>query len=203
MTSQNINTRREAEMVLRSACEDSIGLLRELQSIHLAVDGPERAPSESEIEEVLRLRKVFYHVQAITYWPIGKYVLHVIAPDIRAAQEQLDPLTLKALFDGDRQEAAKVQKERERVLGPLSHPTPMTLIYPPHFGGFGDDTLREFLELFQLLGHLVNSYGLALGTVADVLSHSSQPEIVDVIHRATTQLTSVFPRGVSPVHGRG
>ena len=148
MTTHIISSRREAEMVLTSGCEALIGLLMELQALHGAMDGPERTLAESEAEEVLRLRKVYFHVQAITSWTVETHVLHVMAPDIRAAQEHLYPLTLEDLYDNDKQSASNARRKRDRILDPLSHPTPMILIYRPHLGGLGSDNIWEFIEFF-------------------------------------------------------
>ena len=159
------------------------------------MNAPALTAPESEAEVVLRLRKVFFHVQAVTSWKVGTHLLHVMAPDIRAAQEQLDPLILDDLYEGDKQEASSERRERDRVLAPLSHPTPMILIHPPDLGGLKRDNVREFLRLYLLLSQLVNAYGLALGATADILGHSQQSEIIDVTKRLTEQLSYVSPRG--------
>lgn len=191
MTTSSISTRGEAETVLKSGCEELIGLLRELQGIHLKIDGSEQAPCEPQGAEILRLRKIYLHVQAIAAWKVTEHVLHVMAPDIRAALEQLDPLTLESFSNGDKQKASKDQRQRERVLGPLSHPTPITLIHPPHLGGLGKNDLQEFLELLLLLGLLANSYGLALGVTADSLGYTVSSKISDVCGRNAACINSV------------
>ena len=202
MSTHIIRSRQEAEMALRSGCEEFIGYLRELQAVHLAMDGPERRPAECEAEEVLHLRKVYLHVQAVASWKVGKHVLHVVAPEIRAAQEQLYPLTLEHLYDNDEQEAANHRRQRNRVLDLLSHPTPMILIYSPTFGGLASDNVRdnvrEFIELYLWLSELVNAYGLSLGVIAEILSYSPATEILDVVNRATVRLTSFSPEAFRP-----
>ena len=193
-------------MVLRSGCEDLIGYLRELQTIHLAMNSSERTAAESEVCVLLRLRKVYFHVQAITSWKVQKHLLHVAAPDIRAAHEQLDTLKLDHLYGGDNQEASRLRRKRDSALRPLSHPTPMNLLHPPYLGGLDSDNIWEFLELYLLLGELVKTYGVALGVIADVLGHSPQSEIIDVFNQATSQLNSVFPEAFRPfieVDGEG
>ena len=203
MTNSPISSRQEAELGLRSGCETLIGYLRELQAIHLAMNAPALTAPESEAEVVLRLRKVFFHVQAVTSWKVGTHLLHVMAPDIRAAQEQLDPLILDDLYEGDKQEASSERRERDRVLAPLSHPTPMILIHPPDLGGLKRDNVREFLRLYLLLSQLVNAYGLALGATADILGHSQQSEIIDVTKRLTEQLSYVSPEAFRPFMEEG
>ena len=77
---QPISSRQEAEQLLKSGCETLIGYLRELQAIYGAMNGHERRAAESEAGVVLRLRKVFFHVQAVTSWKVGTHLLHVVAP---------------------------------------------------------------------------------------------------------------------------
>ena len=79
----------------------------------------------------------------------------------------------------------------------------MILVHRPHLGELSSGNIREHLELYLLLAELVNSYGLALGTVADVLGHPSRSEIVDGIHRSTAQLASVFPEAFRPFMEEG
>ena len=203
MTNSQISSRQEAEQLLKSGCETLIGYLRELQAIYGAMNGHERRAAESEAGVVLRLRKVFFHVQAVTSWKVGTHLLHVVAPDIRAAQEQLDPLILDDLHEGDKQEASSERRKRDRVLAPLSHPTPMILIHPPDLGGLKMDNVREFLRLYLLLSQLVNAYGLALGATADSVDNSQLSEILDVIKRLTEQLSYVSPEAFRPFMEEG
>ena len=94
MTSQGIGSRQEAEEALTSVCAGLIDCLKELQALHQTMDHSEGTPVASISELTLRLRKVHLHAQSITSWEIGRHVLHVMAPDMRAAQEQLDPIAV-------------------------------------------------------------------------------------------------------------
>lgn len=140
MTGNRISSRREAEKWLHAACERCIGYLSELNAIHLAIDGPERAAATSEAEFVLHLRKAYFHVQAITSWTVATDVLHVMGPDIRAASEHLAPVVVRHLYGDDKAGLEKrrghVAKQKRRLVR-LSHPTSVILIQPRHLGGFG------------------------------------------------------------------
>lgn len=95
MTTSPIGSRQEAVRRLYSDCNAELGCLRKLNAIHLTIDYPERTGTNSETELVLRLRKVFFHIRAVTNWPVDTDILHVMGPDIRAAMEHLDPIVVE------------------------------------------------------------------------------------------------------------
>ena len=202
MTYNGIDSRQDAEAALMSACEGLSDCLRELQALHLDMDGPEGSAVESKGLLSLRLRKAYLHVQSVTSWEIGHHVLHVMAPDMRAAHEQLDPLVVPELFIGDKMKSSGARgghtSERDRILKLFCHPTAVTLIYGAGEGGLGTDSTRELVRLVPLLGELVNAYGLALGMMGDALGHSLQSNIVSVIERAEGQLRSATPEALRP-----
>ena len=193
---KGINSRPEAEECLHSACEQSIRHLNELSALHLAIDPPERTPNKSEAECVLRLRKVCLHVRAITSWDISADVLHVMAPDIRAAREQLYAIVLK-FYDGykdaDISKLRRYWAEKEKDLALFSHPTAMALVQGRDVGGFGKaDNIVCLHKLYELLAGLVCDYSIGLYMTAEVLDRSKQPEIRQMIDRSGAEF-SLFP----------
>ena len=202
MASQGIGSRQEAEAALTSVCEGFIDCLKELQALHLTMDDSEGTPIASISELTLRLRKAHLHAQSITSWEIGRHVLHVMAPDIRAAQEQLDPIVLTGLADNDKVTRSGggggYTSDRDRALNLFCHPTAVSLIYGPDQGGLHTDNVRELAQLVPLLGGLVTAYCLALGMMAGALSHAAQSEIVSLLQRAGAQLGSVSYEAVRP-----
>ena len=207
MTTNQIASREEAETYLLSACERCLVYLRELNVIHLAIDGPTRVVSQSEVEIVLPLRKVCFHTHAITSWDVNTDSLHVMGPDIRAALKQLEPITRNYLAsDHDYIRLSERRKQAGNLderLATFSHPTPFKLILSQHLGGLGQsDAIVCHLHLYLPLMHLVNCYAVGLDALAELLDRSRQTEILDVMNRASadTALLSpdVFFRFVEP-----
>lgn len=207
MASQRMESRQEAEAALKSACECFIDCLRELQTIHLAMDGSEGTPRTSIRELTLRLRKAHLHTRSITSWEVGRHVLHVMAPDIRAAQEQLDPIVISELAGSHGVKVSGQRggytSERDRALKLSCHPTAVSLVYGPDQGGLDTDNVREFVQLVPLLGELVTAYGVALGVMADALTYAAESEIGSLIQRAGAQLASVPPEAIRPFVDQG
>ena len=115
-----------AESALTSVCEGLMDCLNELQVLHLAMDGPEGTALGSNDALIRRLRKAHLHVQSVTSWEVGRHVLHGMAADIRAAQEQLDPLVVPKLTDRDQAKLSgnrgRYTSERDRALKVYCHP---------------------------------------------------------------------------------
>lgn len=170
---------QEAEEHLRSACGRSIECLQNLSTVHLTIDPPERVATESDDERVLRLRKVCFHVRAITSWTISSDSLHVMGPDVRAAREQLEPIALKIYKEEDYLVQGRSSlKTQTQQLPSYSHPTPMTLVQARHLGGFGrDDTIRWLGQLYLLLIGLALDYALGLEVIAEMLDRTKLPEV--------------------------
>ena len=201
MTTNRISTRQEAVEHLKTGCDRCLGYLRELNTIHLAIDDPKRKAAESEAECVLRLRKVYFHIQAVTSWSLSLDVMHMMGPDIRAATKQLEPIVSPELDGCHNLAGLATQRgyveEREKQLAFLSHPTPAILIHSRVLGGFGKtDAILYLLKLDGLLMGLTFEYGLGLGVVAEVLNRSKQSEIIGVINRAKEELPSISPKEV-------
>ncbi len=203
MSTNQISSRKEAEEILHARCERCVGYLSELQTIHLAMDGPTRRPTESEAEAVLQLRKVFFHIQALTSWAVDTQVIHVMGPDIRAAEEQLAIINGQLPNDNHVADLAQLRKsfsDRDAQLAPFSHPTPVNLIFSRDVGGLGEgDTILILSKLNLLLAELVVDYSMGLGAVADLLDPPRQSEILDVMNRSGEDF-GLFPgRGVPQI----
>ena len=171
------------------------------------MDGPEGTALGSNDALLLRLRKAHLHVQSVTSWEVGRHVLHGMAADIRAAQEQLDPLVVPKLTDRDQAKLSgnrgRYTSERDRALKVYCHPRAVSLTFEPDQGGLGTNSVPELVQLVPLLGELVTAYCLALGTMADALGHSSQSNIVSTFQRARGLLASVPPAELRPFLGHG
>ena len=161
------------------ACKWSLESLLELMKIHLAIDPPHRSAAGPELEYMLQLRKVQFHVRAVILWPITPDAVHVMGPDIRAGREQLDKIIQdRGLLNGSM--AASVRRSRTK-LEPFSHPTTGTVWQSLSLGGFGKDRISWRAWLALLLMGLVVDYALCLGEAADLLNPSVVPQLLRLI----------------------
>lgn len=75
----------------RRWCEEQRDGLLELARIHTEeVDRCSRKPGSNEPDWVLRMHKVCLHVVAVAKCEVDVNGLHAMAPDLRAAYEQMD-----------------------------------------------------------------------------------------------------------------
>lgn len=198
MSNSQIRSRQEAVEHLHSYCTEALECLRKLNGIHLAIDYPERTVSKSEPECVLRLRKVYFHVRAVTFWTVDTDILHVMAPDIRAARKHLEPIVAEKMHRDPSHsvltERRKYAARKEKLLSRFAHPTPQILIQPRDVGGLGKaDAILCLCQLSERLIGVVADYGFALGEIADLLDPSKEPGIVEVMDRAGARF-ALFPR---------
>ena len=183
----------EAELALYRVCRQLLAHLSELTAFHLTIDTPERVASEAESATSLRLRKVYFHIQAVMSWPIDTLIVHVMGPDIRTAQRHLEPIATEFLSSPSSRvrtnDSERMRDTSSSLLDAVSHPTAQTLILPRHRGGLGDTDLIVCLaELVSLLGGLAGNYSAALGKLTDEFGISETPELLDIM----TRLTDVF-----------
>lgn len=75
---------------MRAECERYRDALHDLAKIHVMIDAPRRSMQAGEPDWIGRLRKICHHAVAIAECEIGSDVEHVMAPDLRAAYEQMD-----------------------------------------------------------------------------------------------------------------
>ena len=201
MIAKSLYSRQEAEEIMYSTCKLFLGHLSELNTIHLSMDYPRRKVANSEPESVLRLRKVFYHVQAIISWPVDTDILHVMGPDLRAAREQLKHVVGDQAHD--RHNNSNLTKRLKNLgsaaddLSNFSHPNAVLLVQSRDVGGLGNlYPILCLLKLYVWLGVMVVEYGLGLSFVAEVLDRSKQPDILAVINRVRAESTLVNPKEI-------
>ena len=165
---------------MRAECESYRDALRELARIHSKIDAPHRIMGEGEPEWIGRLRKICLHAVAITEWEIEADVEHVMAPELRAAYEQM-ALVWQSLpaeyrmtdLDGE----WWAREARSGMLAKYDHPTGMSLTHTAGWGGFGDRNFKSDVELACWLGSLGLGYGQALLYLAQVLKVSDDVEL--------------------------
>ena len=154
-------------------CERCHDLLGELTRIHLEVDAPTRRMQADEPDWIARLRKICLHVMAISGWEIGADVEHVMATELRAAYEQMDPVwkRLPATIRLDEIGGGWwAEKAKNGLLATYDHPTPQSLMLGPGHGGFSNgENSTSYAPLAVWLGYLGVGYGLSLIHLAQVL----------------------------------
>jgi len=180
----------DQEEDLHSACVRAVGYLKELSDLHLLVDPPDRVVKDHEDLRVLRLRKARLHIHAATSWEITPGSLHLMGPDLRAASEQLRPVLLSARREDNPDGPAKEQRYIHsldapgELFGPLSHPTPMTLIQSVVRGGLdASDPPIWMGVLSTLLRSLASGYGLCVVVIARSLDAEPHLGFEDVARR--------------------
>ena len=198
-------TREEAVDRLRSGCERCISCLEELIRVQFEMDPHDRVIRPDDEEIVYRLRKVLLHVKAITSWQFGTEVMHVLAPELRTADEQIEliwkkvpreQLTEYMADDGKSVVGGrdKLFKSGKEILSSCIHPTPQRLFYGKELGGLGrPDEVRYFANLFTSLVSLVFRYGVSLAFLSQLLSGGKEGPIASVMMKVTEELGSVSP----------
>ena len=179
--------------LLRSACEQCVALLKVLLGIHLDIDPPTSVIAPNAPECVYRLQKVLLHVNAISSWQLDTHVMHVIAPELRAAQEQIDGFWDEAmrameLEDGDgpvgrktRQARAHAKTRKELVSGYV-HPTPRRLFLPTEHGGLAPaNDSRYYSNMVVVLADFVFRYSVSLAYMSQQLRAGKEQAIVSVM----------------------
>ena len=172
-------TEREILKQLVEACDRQLEALRETRKMHETLLGPLDTEPGEESEPLLRLRKVYCHVIAITAWSLDRWVFHVMAPDIRAALEQLRPLareTCKQLHEpGEQCRVSRCFDELDGLLAPLTHPALVNLAYLPEANGaFTGDGVKHLSNLCLSLHCLLAGYALTLDVETLRLDLSSE-----------------------------
>ena len=199
----SIQTKEEAINRLRSECEQCISYMKELTHVQFGMDPPDRMINQDDEEIVYRLRKVLVHITAITSWELDMEVMHVLAPELRAADEQIGlvwkKLPKEQLIDyladdgesvvGGRDQLSKPAKEN---LSSYIHPTPQRLILGKEMGGLRrPDEVRYFVNLFTLLVGLVFRYAVTLGFLSQTLEGRKEGKIASVLIKVTKELESI------------
>ena len=180
---------------LRTGCERFRDLLAELATIHLEVDEPTRNMKAGERDWIGRLRKICLHVLAINRWKIGAGVEHVMAPEVRAAYDQMS-IVWKDLPSSLRLDEIDVdwwaKEASSGILATYDHPTPQKLMTSAGHGGFSTgESGFVYAQLVLWLGRLVLGYGLALVHLSQVLGSEEdiEPRVTAVLQRTPPLLT--------------
>ncbi len=170
---------------LIEACERQLVAFREVLRIHNDLLGPLNDIRGDESDSLLRLRKVYCHVGAITCWAVDELSTHVFAPDMRAAFEQLRPLVRAGVCaiahePGEECGIPRCFDQWDGQLAPFTHPTMTFLNMVPEANG---DKVRSSFLLCGLLNELLRSYAMAL----DVEKSPEEGEnpIHDIAEQAT------------------
>ena len=171
--------------MLKSGCLRFRGRLRWLNATHRDVDDFVRGRKTLSVtKHALRLRKVFFHVRALTSCPMDEWALHVMAPDIRAAAEQLEPMVRNHIIDGSDNAALAERRKhfawRKKELPRFSHPTATSLLYPRFAGGLHDACPVLYLTvLHKLMQGLTTDYFMGLEVLAEEAGYPDWPEVRD------------------------
>ena len=201
----SLQTKEEAVNHLRSGCEQCISCLKELIRVHFEMDPYDRSIRPDDEEIVYRLRKVLLHVKAITSWQLDTEVMHVLAPELRTADEQIELVwkklpreQLAEYLVGDAKNAVegrdKLFKSGKEILSSYIHPTPQRLILGKELGGLGrPDEVRCYVGMFMLLSSLVFRYGISLAFLSQLLSSRKEVAIASAMTKVTEELRSISP----------
>ena len=181
------SSRKAAVVPLRSRVEQCVADLRALNGLHIELDRPEHQVHETQNTIILPLRKVYFHLRAITCWPINDQTLHLVAPDARAAQWQLRPL-VREILQSDQKDVLFIEK----LLALFCHPTPVQLIHSVDAGGFREtDESIYFARLYMVMAGLIADYGLCLGILSDDSNESEGSKITEIVTRVSSDARSL------------
>ncbi len=191
-------TLQETAELLDVQRKECIACLDDILAVHLEIDPPGCVIKADEDECFYRLRKVRFHVQAITGWNIESDVLHVIAPDYRCADEQLEkvfkrmPESFRVNYLGMHGSVAghfrQRAKELREIISSIVHPTPNRLLKSVERGGFYEK--KELPSLFFILWILMDLVLNYADSVA-FLSEESTIEHVPRLARAYQRLKCI------------
>ena len=150
-----------------------------------------------------RLRKALLHVKPITGWTLDTDVIHVIAPEIRAAVDQLDHVWKEAaheleLDDIVAKEASKAALRRAKTnretTSSYVHPSTQRLLLPKEHGGLGPgNDQRYYANMLDLLFHLAYRYALSLAYLSRRLAVGETLPIASMMQRIGAIVVSVTP----------
>ena len=202
---KSVQTREEAVERLRSGSEQCIACLKDLLGVHFKLDPADRVICADDEEIVYRLRKVLLHVKAIAGWQLDTEVMHVLAPEFRTADEQIDLVWKKLprvelseyLSDNGNSVVGgcdKTFKSGKKILSSYIHPTPQKLRLGKELGGLvKPDEVRCLVNLFMLLSGLVFRYGVSLCFMSQLVSGRKEGSIATAVSKATGAMGSMPP----------
>ncbi|MDE2683336.1 MAG: hypothetical protein OXI54_04230 [Chloroflexota bacterium] len=193
-------SQQELGVFIQSVCVHGLDLLADLAQVHIEIDHPERVMQADEPSWVARLRKILYHVRAITGWEIGDDVEHVIAPDLRAAFKQME-LVWNELPDRDEiyEWYQDYWKREADEIGMYDHPTGYNLFYTFASGISGDDKTRALEQLSMRLHRLGLGYFYSLDYLSQTLNNESHEamsaRLVEIMQRHVIKISDGMESG--------
>ena len=195
-------TTMESTTALRSACDGCISRLQELVKIHLVSDPGDRTVEPNVVDYILRMRKVLHHAKAIAGWTLDTDVMHVMAPEIREALDQIDRVWEEAAHDLEldemvhhhRSKAMSVRAKAHRAgLSAYVHPSPSRLLLGKEDGGLlPSDDRRYYAIMLDLLFEVTFRYAISLAYLSRRFDDSQLSSIASVVQRLGTSLPSAM-----------
>ena len=195
---------QQSLVVLRLACDESIACLKELVDIHFAIDPSDRLIQPTDPDCVYRMRKALLHIKAITAWTLDTDVMHVIAPEIRAAVDEIDAVWEEGahaleLDDIVEEQASKATwrraKTNRETTSSYVHPSPQRLLLPKEYGGLGSgDDQRYYTTMLDMLFHLAFRYAVSLAYLSRRLAVGEEFPLTSMMQRIGAVIVSVTPR---------
>lgn len=180
------------------ACGQCIECLGKLRNIHLEIDPPTRTIAPNDPEYVYHMRKVLLHVEAIVGWQLDMTAVHVMAPEMRAAIEQVDIIWGKAVHEMDLEglnEPAKLlaqgNKRNREFLSSYVHPTPQRLLTSWECGGLGPAGERCYAPMAVVLVDLVFRHAILLAYLAQLLGSDKEQDIISVLKSFNNACTTI------------
>ena len=122
---------------------------------------------------------------------MDEWAIHSMAPDIRAAFEQLKSLVRDGVCaevhgPGDRDcTGPRCFSTWDGLFAPFSHPTAVVLAFFSSAGGFGKDDVRCLSKLCLLLYSLLSCYAMVLDVEALRLGLTTEEDLSDTADRAS------------------
>ncbi|MCY3570790.1 MAG: hypothetical protein OXH19_05560 [Chloroflexi bacterium] len=197
---------KEARLVLHDLnerCEDSIQNLGRIISIHQSLDIPPGHEIDGDPTYLPRLRKAMMHVGAMIQWEMNEDSLHVMAPEIRAAANVLDPIVKKVWrgWYGSYKSKRHSFLVGEEYLHSFVHPTPALLtMFGREHGGLGNrGYVLYLLQAYPALADVVVMYGVAIGFVADSVDPEKSNEIAEMLNQQEIRRTEMDMAAIEKV----
>ena len=180
---------REVLKQLAEVCDRQLEALRETRKMHEDLLGIQDTEPGHESDSLLRLRKVYCHVIAITAWRLDQWVFHVMAPDIRAALEQLRTLVREIDEPGKENETSRHFDELDAQLAPLCHPSTVNLVCLPEANGaIRGGGVRLLSSLCLSLHCLLTHYASTLDIEAARLGVSTECRGMTIAEQADPRI---------------
>ena len=190
-------------VLLHAACEQCVACLRDLVGIHFEIDPPTNVIASDGPHCVHGLRKVLIHVNATIGWKLDVNVMHVIAPELRAASEQIDGFWDEAcrameledpngLVGAGTRGARAFAKARQELVSAFVHPTPQRLFLPREQGGLAPASdSRYYFTLLGLLFDLAFRYAISIAYLSQLLRAGKEQAITSVMHKIQSAFAAV------------